>query len=69
MVEYAFKRPTVAMAPCKHPCAVFIDRKIACRKSFPTIYSIIFYGKELIHHKVIDPSVCFNQYALFLGLK
>ena len=32
------------------------------------IYSIIFYGKELTCHEAMDPSVCFNQCALFLGL-
>jgi len=32
-------------------------------------YISIFYGKELICHKTIDPSVCFILHALFLGLK
>ena len=44
----------LAMAPCKLPCAIFISRKIARYTSFLTIYSIIFYGKELTCHKVMD---------------
>ena len=56
------------MAPCKLPCAVFIDRKIARQTSFLTIYSIIFYGKKLICHKAMDLLVCFNRHALFRGL-
>ena len=32
-------------------------------------YISIFYGKELICHKMIDSSVCFILHALFLGLK
>ena len=49
------------MAQCKLPCAVFIDRKIAHQTSFLTIYSIIFYGKELTCHEAMDLLVCFNQ--------
>ena len=56
------------MAPCKLPCAIFIDRKIACQTSFLTIYSIIFYGNELTCHEAMDLLVCFNRHASFLGL-
>ena len=56
------------MAPFKLPCAVFIDGKIACKTSFLTIYSIIFYGKELTCHEAMDLLVCFNWHASFLGL-
>ena len=58
----------LAMAPCKFPCAVLIDQKIAHYTSFLTIYSIIFYGKELTCHEAMNLLVCFNLHASFLGL-
>ena len=50
----------LAMAPCKLPCTVFIDRKIAFETSCLTIYSIIYYGEELTCHKATDSLVYFN---------
>ena len=32
-------------------------------------YSNIFYGKELICHEAMDPSVCLNQHASFISFK
>ena len=57
------------MASCKLPCAVFIDQKIARKAGFLTIYSIIYYDKELTCHEAVDLSVTFNQHALSIGIK
>ena len=57
------------MFPCKLPCTVFIDWRIARLTSFLTIYSIIFYGKELTCSEATDPLISFNRHTSSVSLK
>ena len=58
-VAFTFKRPIHGLIQTH--MHFFIDRKIACSTSFLTMYSILFYDKELTCAEAMDPLVCFNR--------